>query len=57
MQEPMDIDFSSADKNRMIMEVEKTERNYDNADFSIADEDEMVQELKRVDKRNYFCYL
>ena len=57
MQEPMDIDFSSAVKDGMIMKVDKTERNYDNADFSSADEDEMVQELKRVEKRKYFCDL
>ena len=57
LQEPMEIDFSSADEEDMIMEVEKNERNNAHKDFSSADEDEMVQELERVEKRKYFCDL
>ena len=57
VQEPMDIEFSSADEDDMKMEVDKAERNYADVDFSSADEDEMVKELDRVEKRKYFCDL
>lgn len=53
----MENDFSSADEDDMIMEVEKNERSNAHTDFSSADEDEMVQELERVEKRKYFCDL
>ena len=53
----MDIEFSSADEDDMIMEIDKAERNYADVDFSSADEDEMVKELDRVEKRKYFCDL
>lgn len=50
LHEPMEIDFSSADEEDMITEVEKIERNIVQKDFSSADEDDMVQELERVGK-------
>lgn len=57
LHEPMEIDFSSADEEDMITEVEKIERNIVQKDFSSADEDDMVQELERVEKRKHFCDL
>ena len=39
LQEPMENDFSSADEDDMIMEVEKNERSNAHTDFSSADED------------------
>ena len=52
-----DNEFSSADEDELINEVDKIDRNQETMDFSSDDEDEMIREVERIERKKFLCDL